>query len=92
MSGLNELGRRIGNRVAVNETGRRVGEDHPAAKLSDHEVELMRRLHEEYPEGHPQHLGYRKLASKFGVTKTLVRRICNYQLRAQTPAGFKRGT
>lgn len=57
------------------------GEAHPKVTLSDHEIELMRQLHEEYPTGHPKHLGYRRLAKKFNVAKTTVRAICNYKVR-----------
>lgn len=32
--------------VLVNEKGRRVGETHPRARLTDHEVDLIRELHE----------------------------------------------
>lgn len=32
--------------VFVNEAGRRVGESHPRAKLTDHEVDLIRQLAE----------------------------------------------
>lgn len=78
--------------VAVNENGSRIGQDHHRATLSDHEIELMRRMHEEFPVGHPEHVGYRRLATKFDCTKTAVRKICNYLIRAQTTAGFKRVT
>lgn len=81
-----------GKLVAVNERGRIIGEDNHKAVLTNHEVELMRKLHEEYPTGHPLHWGYRRLSAKFGCTKTLARKICNYLLRAQHPAAFKRGT
>lgn len=57
------------------------GEAHPKAMLSDHEIELMRQLHEEYAVGDPRHLGYRRLAKKFNVAKTTVRAICNYKVR-----------
>lgn len=46
-----------------------------ARKLSDHEVELIRYLHE--VEG----WGYRRLAKKFEVSKTHIRRICAYLVR-----------
>lgn len=50
----------------------------------------MRTLYEEYPVGHPDHIGYRKLAVKFECTKTLARKICNYLVRAQRADRFKR--
>lgn len=80
----------LGRLVAVNEAGQRIGEDHGRARLTDHEVELMRRMHEEYPVGHPLHVGCRVLAAKFGVTKTLARKICAYKVRAQVAARWKR--
>jgi len=57
------------------------GEAHPKAVLSDHEIELMRQLHEEYAVGDSRHLGYRRLAKLFGVAKTTVRHFCNYERR-----------
>lgn len=70
--------------VGVNEQGRRVGESHKDAKISDHEVELIRVLHE------VERWGYRRLAKWSGLGKTTVRKICNYQIRVQKPFKFKR--
>ena len=44
------------------------------ARLSDHEVELMRRLHE-------QGIGYRNLAKIFDVHRATVQFICTYRRR-----------
>ena len=63
--------------VGVNERGLLVGEDHPGAKLTDAEVELMRRMHEF------EKIGYRRLCAMFEVSKTTVRRICKYEVRCQ---------
>lgn len=60
--------------VKRNADGRRVGQSHPQAKLTDHEVELMRRLHD-------QGMGYRRLAAIFEVPRTRVQRICTYKVR-----------
>jgi len=69
-------------RVVIHRTGKYThGEAHPKATLGDHEIELMRQLHEEYPVGHPKHLGYRRLAKMFGIAKTTVRHYCNYERR-----------
>lgn len=68
--------------VAVNEAGLRIGEDHPNAELTDAEVELVRKLHE-------QGLSYDDLAEKFLVSKWTIGRICRYERRAQTPAAYK---
>jgi hypothetical protein len=64
-----------------NERGRRIGETAPGAVLSDHDVELMRIMHEEFPRGHPQHMGHRRLAQVFGVSRTTASNICHYRKR-----------
>lgn len=76
--------------VGVNEQGRVVGESHQWATLTDHECDLMRSMHEEYEVGHPKHLGYRRLAKMFGVGRTTVRQICNYEYRTQQPTRYKK--
>ena len=68
--------------VAVNEIGLRIGEDHPRAKLTDAEVELVRRLYE-------GGMRYSELAEKFECSKWSIGRICRYERRAQTVAAFK---
>lgn len=68
--------------VAVNEIGRRVGESHHNAKLTNGEVALLFALHEEG-------WGYRKLAAKFEVSKSLVRYIIKGRWRCQTPANYR---
>jgi len=69
--------------VAVNDRGRRIGDSHPLAKLTDHEIDLIRTLHEE--EG----MSYKTLAEKFEISQWTVGRICRYERRAQIPAGFR---
>jgi len=46
--------------------------------MSDHDVELMREMHEEYPRAHKGHLGYRRLADIFGCHRNTARKICLY--------------
>lgn len=71
--------------VAINENGRRIGEDHPSAKMTNHEIDLMLYLHEE--EG----WGYQRLSDWTGcLSKSQVRNICKGRKRCQSPAGFKR--
>lgn len=70
--------------VAVNENGQRVGETHPRARLTDADVDLIRELREDHG------LTYQQLADKFDVSKSLIRYICKYQRRAQTPATWRR--
>lgn len=75
--------------VGVNEKGYRIGEDHPQAKLSDADVELIRELHFEHG------LSYGEIARKWDegevtITKQTVYLICTYQIRAQVAAAWKR--
>jgi len=69
--------------VAVNESGRRIGESHPRAKLSDHEIDLIRQLAEEG-------LTVAQIARKFEISKGAAGDIITCRRRAQTPARFKR--
>lgn len=69
--------------VAVNERGCRIGQDHPRAKLTNHEIELLLRLHDE--EG----WGYRRLAKKFEISKSQARLIVKGANRWQVAARFK---
>lgn len=55
--------------------GRKTGESNPRAKLTNHEVELIRVLREEHG------LSLDVLANKFEVSKTLVAGICCYSKR-----------
>jgi len=68
--------------VAVNAAGLRIGEDHPQAKLTNTEVELIRQLHDEG-------MRYEQLAQKFEVSIWTVGRICRFEMRAQTPMTYK---
>lgn len=70
--------------VAINAEGRVVGEDHPRAKLTDADVELIRELHEEY-EGY----GYRKLAKMFDVSRWYIRDLCTYKRRNGIVVGHR---
>ena len=69
--------------VGVNEEGRRVGEYHHSAKLTDHDIDLIRQLHSEG-------LGYTEIAVKFETSKYTVRDYVTCRRRAQYPARFKR--
>lgn len=51
------------------------GERHPNAKLSDHDVDLIRELHAEH------RIGYQTLATKFEVSKENVRDVVKYRRR-----------
>lgn len=69
--------------VQVNECGQRIGETHPRAKLSDHEVQLLLELR---AEGYS--LGW--LAEKFEISKSHVGRICRGEHRGQLAVRWKR--
>jgi hypothetical protein len=69
--------------VAVNERGRRIGETHHNALISDALVDEMRGRHED------DGLGYRKISREFNVALTTVRKICTYERRAQTAERWK---
>lgn len=79
------MGPKMSKLVGVNEKGLRVGEDHPRAKLTNRDVELIRRLHEEG-------MSYRKIAIKFDVSVMLVCYICTYRRRSSTAVAFKKST
>ncbi len=69
--------------VAINDKGYRIGQGHHRAELSDHEVDLMRELHENHGKG------WKWLSKCFEIPKRTVRDICNYKVRAQTPDGYR---
>lgn len=70
--------------VSVNDAGYRVGEDHPRAKLTNHDVELILELRENYK------LSYGVIAHKFDVAKDTVVKICKGYTRSQFPTRVKR--
>ncbi len=77
--------------VQVNENGRRIGQSHPRAKLTDHEVDLIRELYEELAgEGMGNHKIAEQIAAKFEVHGRTVLKIVRCERRGQTPARVKR--
>ena len=70
-------------KVAIAANGRRVGESHPKAKLSDHEVDLIRTLADEG-------MSYRTLAVKFEVLKSVIQKIVKCDRRAVLAVRIKR--
>lgn len=63
--------------VSVNDRGYRVGEGHQNALLTDAEVEVVRRLHDEG-------MSYPILAEKFEMSIWAIGRICRFERRAAT--------
>lgn len=59
----------------------RFGENHPNAVLTQADVDAMREMHEEYPLGHPDHLGSRKLQKIFNIkSRDHLVRILRYEI------------
>jgi hypothetical protein len=69
--------------VSVNGAGRRIGESHHGAVLSDHEVGLV---HELYELG----MSLAEIARKMEVTKGCIWKIVHGYRRGQIPAGWVR--
>jgi hypothetical protein len=69
--------------VAVNDARRRIGQDHPRAVLSDHEVELVHRLREDG-------LTLAEIAEKMEVSKGCVWKIVAGYRRGQVAADWVR--
>jgi predicted DNA-binding protein (UPF0251 family) len=69
--------------VAVNEGQRRIGEQHPRAVLSDHEVELVHALREDG-------LSLAEIARKMEVSKGCIWKIVHGYRRGQVPARWVR--
>lgn len=67
----------------VTEKGKKLGEAHHNAKLSDEDVERIRNLYEEGL------VSYQWLAKKFGVSKATIADICTYRKRATTPESYR---
>jgi ribosome-binding protein aMBF1 (putative translation factor) len=70
--------------VTLNEAGRRIGESHPRAKLSNETVDKIREYHED--------LGwsYERIKRKMNIAYETIARICRYEMRAQTPTQWRR--
>lgn len=69
--------------VFVNDKGKRIGQDHPRAKLTDRDVDQIFELH-------ALGLGYARIAGKFdditgGISKYTVRDVITGRRRGQVP-------
>lgn len=69
--------------VAVNDRGLRIGEDHPNARYTNGEVEMVLRLRDDG-------LGYKRIARAVEMPVRTVRDIIKGRRRCQMPADFKR--
>ncbi|MBU0593349.1 MAG: hypothetical protein KKH74_06375 [Gammaproteobacteria bacterium] len=68
--------------VAVNESGYRIGEDHPNARYTNGDVEMVLRLRDEGK-------GYGTIAKLVDMPKSTVRDICRSLRRCQCIANYK---
>ena len=75
--------RHIFGYTEIGEAGKSVGQTHHMAKLTDAEVENIRRLHDE---GY----GYRKLAKMFDTPRETIRDIVRCKFRAQIVVSIKK--
>lgn len=68
--------------VQIGEYGKRVGESHGRAKLSDHEIELIRQLKEQgMPAG--------EIAQKMECSRRYIYKLVNYERRASVVAQWR---
>lgn len=77
--------------VQYNERGNRIGESNPRAKLTDHEVDLLREMHEERKDDGSPKYSLGGLALRFKVPKSTVSDICSGRRRAQVAARVREG-
>jgi len=68
--------------ISVNEKGYPIGEAHHRAKLSDQDVEWIRKLKE-------AGLTSTDIADKFQVAASTVRALCAYRFRYQFASGYR---
>lgn len=79
--------------VAINERGLRIGEDHPRAKLTDHDVSLILALIEDSDTARiagKRALTDTEIARKFDISKSTVHYYRTGVLRSQIPSRWKR--
>ena len=69
--------------VYLNEMGRRIGESHPRAKLTDREVVQVLDLIDEG-------MSYAQIARKMGVSKSCIAHIASGRRRGQPVARVRR--
>lgn len=91
--------------VKLNEKGHRIGDSHPRAVLSDHEVDLLLELliaRDDLLEAmngqrqavidaalHEEQLSYTQLSIKFEIHRQAVAKIARGERRCQTPSSYR---
>ena len=69
--------------VTLNEDGRRIGESHPRAKLSDNDVDDIRDM---FDRGVSTH----QIAARFQLHERYVRKLCDFKARNQVMVSDKK--
>ena len=71
--------------IARNYKNFRIGESHHRAKITDHDVELIRELHNDHK------MTYETIFEKFEgqISMSLISKICRFERRAQTPEAWE---
>jgi hypothetical protein len=70
--------------VAYDDNGRRVGQTHHNATITDETVTLIRVLHED------RGWGYRRIAKHLSLRWQTVAKIARYQRRSAVPSSWRR--
>ena len=70
--------------VAYDDNGRRVGQTHHNATITDETVAVIRELHED------RGWGYRRIAKHLGLRWQTVAKIARYQRRSAVPVSWRR--
>lgn len=71
--------------VALNEDGQRIGETHPRATLTDHDIDLMFELRE-------SGMQVKLIAEKFEITREHASRVLNGHRRNQLAMSWRKAT
>jgi hypothetical protein len=74
--------------IALNDRGNPIGEDHPRAKLTNAEVELIHELAN--PTDGAKPLSQREIARKFEISRGTVGDIMSFRRRAVYAVGWRR--
>lgn len=69
--------------IQIGEYGKRIGESHGRAKLTDHEIDLVRQLKE-------QGMPAAEIADKMEISKRYVYKLANFERRASIVAQCRR--
>ena len=70
--------------VAYDDNGRRIGQTHHNATITDETVAVIRELHED------RGWGYRRIAKHLGLRWQTVAKIARYQRRSAVPVSWRR--